>query len=143
MDATTHFNKLIAITGDLADLMTEENTALRHRRASQVSALVEQKNALGRAYLAHVHELAKDPTALDQVDAALRERLAGIGERMRGLMEENARLLEAAIATGRRVVDVIAAAVREARPGTYSADGAVGKGGSSAAPLAISVDRSL
>ncbi len=147
MDVTKLFNKLIAITSDLTTLMERENTALNLRDADGVKALAQEKNALSRAYLAHVRELSKDPEAIAQMDESLRERLLGIGENIRGLMEENSKLLQVAIETNRRVVDVIAEAAKEAHPraGTYSANGAVSDGAPGTAPrnVAVSVDQSL
>ena len=54
METTKLFNKLIDITSDLALLMEKENTALKQNRADDVKALVQEKNALSRSYLAPV-----------------------------------------------------------------------------------------
>jgi flagellar biosynthesis/type III secretory pathway chaperone len=146
MDSQERFSKLIAITSELADLMALENKALKDKRFADISELVEQKNALSRAYMAHVRDLSKTPGALEDIDTALRERLAGVGKRVRELMTENAELLEVAIEASRRFVDIIAEVVQDAQPaaaGTYSAAGSVGKANMAPPPVAISVDQSL
>lgn len=147
MDATKRINDLIAITGHLVELMTQENAALHAKRHEDVAALLEKKISLGRAYESRVQGLVEKPDSLAQVDQALRQRLRGLAEKMHGLMEENARLLKVAIEAGRRVVESVSEAVKSSQPGpgTYSANGAVGTPRNGAAPrnLAISVDQSL
>ncbi len=148
MNATKRVNDLIVITGRLADLLTKENAALREKRHEDVATLLEKKASLGRAYESRIQGLVEKADALGQVDRALLERLRGLGERMHGLMEDNARLLKVAIETGRRVVESVSEAVKASHPGpgTYSANGALGTPGNGAtAPrnYAISVDQSL
>ena len=147
MDATNRINDLIAITGHLVELMTQENAALRAKRPEDVATLLEKKVSLSRAYESRVQGLVEKPDSLAQVDQALRQRLRGLAEKMHGLMEENARLLKVAIEVGRRVVESVSEAVKSSHPGpgTYSANGAVGTPRNGAAPrnLAISVDQSL
>ena len=147
MDATNRINDLIAITGHLVELMTQENAALRAKRPEDVATLLEKKVSLGRAYESRIQGLVEKRDSLAQVDQALRQRLRGLGEKMHGLMEENARLLKVAIEVGRRVVESVSEAVKSSQPGpgTYSATGAVGTPSNGAAPrnLAISVDQSL
>ena len=147
MDATIRINDLIAITGHLVDLLTQENAALRAKRHEDVAALLEKKASLGRAYESRVQGLVEKPDSLAQVDQALCQRLRDLGEMMRGLMEENALLLKVAIEASRRVVQSVSEAVKSSQPGpgTYAANGAVGTPSNGTAPrnLAISVDQSL
>ncbi|MCH8214296.1 MAG: hypothetical protein IIC54_09545 [Proteobacteria bacterium] len=147
MDTTNRINDLIAITGHLVDLLTQENAALRAKRHEDVAALLEKKASLSRAYESRVQGLVEKPDSLAQVDQALRQRLRGLGEKMHGLMEENAQFLKVAITVARRVVGSVSEAVKSSQPGpgTYSANGTVGTPGNGAAPrnLAISVDQSL
>ncbi len=147
MDATNRIKDLIAITGHLVELMTQENAALRAKRPEDVATLLEKKVSLSRAYESRVQGLVEKPDSLARVDQALRQRLRSLVEKMHGLMEENARLLKVAIEVGRRVVESVSEAVKSSQPGpgTYSANGAVGTPSNGTAPrnLAISVDQSL
>ena len=149
-NASNRVKDLIVITGRLADLLTRENRALREHRTPDVTALLEEKNTLSRVYESRVSRLSKiseKPQIMTQVNADLRERLRNLGEKVNGLMEDNAKLLKSAIDANRRVVEAIAEAVKSGQPGpgTYSANGSVDAGGNTAASQTtpISVNRSL
>lgn len=147
MDPTNRVNDLIVITGRLADLLERENDALRNRRNKELNEILDEKVTLGRVYESRIIGLTEAADALDQVDPELRERLRGVGEKVNGLIEENAKLLKIAIEANRRVVNLIAEAVKASVPsaGTYSPTGAATAKGHRAAPrnVAISVDRTL
>ena len=82
---------------------------------------------------------------LQETDPALREQLKELAVSVETLMDENARLLRAAIDANRRVVDLIAEAVRKQQPsaGTYSSEAVTSTDGSNAAGqrVAFSVDQ--
>ena len=84
MDATKRINDLIAITGHLVELLTQENAALRAKRHDDVATLLEKKASLGRAYESRVQGLVENPDFLAQVDQALRQRLRGLARRCTG-----------------------------------------------------------
>ena len=71
----------------------------------------------------------------------------GIGEKVNGLMEDNAKMLKIAIEANRRVVNLIAEAVKASVPsaGTYSPTGGTGTHDHRGAPknVALSVDHTL
>ncbi|MGH6660809.1 MAG: flagellar export chaperone FlgN [Rhodospirillales bacterium] len=147
MDPTNRVNDLIVITGRLADLLERENDALRNRRSKELNEILDEKVTLGRVYESRIMGLTEAADALDEVDPELRERLRGVGDKVNGLIEENAKLLKIAIEANRRVVNLIAEAVKASVPsaGTYSPTGAAASQGHRAAPrnVAISVDRTL
>jgi len=147
MDPTNRVNDLIVITGRLADLLERENDALRNRRNDELNEILDEKVTLGRVYESRIMGLTEDEDALNAVDPELRERLRSVGEKVNGLIEENAKLLRVAIEANRRVVNMIAEAVKASVPsaGTYSETGAATPQGHRAAPrnVAISVDRTL
>lgn len=146
MDPTNRVNDLIMITGRLADLLERENDALRNRRNSELNGILDEKVTLGRVYESRIMGLTEDADALDEVDPELRERLRRVGERVNGLIEENAALLRIAIQANRRVVNLIAEAVKASVPstGTYTPTGAATHGQRGAPRnVAISVDRTL
>lgn len=147
MDPTNRVNDLIVITGRLAALLERENEALRNRRNKDLNEILDEKVTLGRVYESRIMGLAEDEAALNEVDPELRERLRGVGEKVKGLIEENADLLRVAIESNRRVVNMIAEAVKASVPsaGTYSETGAASPQDHRAAPknVAISLDRTL
>jgi flagellar biosynthesis/type III secretory pathway chaperone len=147
MDPTNRVNDLIVITGRLADLLERENDALRNRRNKELNDILEEKVTLGRVYESRIMGLSEHADALNDVDPELRERLRGVGQKVNGLIEENAQLLKVAIESNRRVVNLIAEAVKASIPsaGTYSPSGAAQAKSHRAAPrnVAISLDRTL
>ncbi len=146
MDPTNRVNDLIVITGRLADLLERENDALRNRRNGELNNILDEKVTLGRVYESRIMGLTENEDALNDVDPELRERLRGIGEKVNGLIEENASLLRIAIEANRRVVNLIAEAVKASVPsaGTYSQAGTTAPL-HRAAPrnVALSLDRTL
>lgn len=147
MDPTKRVNDLIVITGRLADLLERENVALREKQNKELNEILDEKVTLGRVYESRIMGLTEDPEALDNVDKELLERLRGIGEKVNGLIEDNAKMLKIAIEANRRVVNLIAESVMASVPsaGTYSPTGATGTDDHRAAPknVAISVDHTL
>ena len=147
MDPTNRVNDLIVITGRLADLLERENDMLRNKRHKEFNEFLDEKVTLGRVYETRIMGLAEaSPEAINSVDLELRDRLRGMGKKVNDLIEDNAKLLKIAIEANRRVVDMIAEAVKASVPsaGTYSANGATGVE-QHAAPknVAISVDHTL
>ncbi len=147
MDPTKRVNDLIVITGRLADLLERENLALINKQNQDLYDILDEKVTLGRVYETRIMGLAEDSEALDGVDPELLERLRDMGKKVKGLIEENAELLKVAIETNRRVVDLIAEAVKASTPsaGTYSQTGATEMPNHRAAPknVAISLDHTL
>ena len=147
MDPTKRVNDLIVITGRLADLLERENVALREKQNKELHEILDEKVTLGRVYESRIMGLTEDPEALDNVDKELLERLRGVGEKVNGLMEDNAKMLKIAIEANRRVVNLIAEAVKASVPsaGTYSPTGGTGTHDHPGAPknVALSVDHTL
>lgn len=147
MDPTKRVNDLIVITGRLADLLELENLALINKKNQDLYDILDEKVTLGRVYETRIMGLTEDSEALDGVDPELLERLRDMGKKVNGLIEENAELLKVAIETNRRVVDLIAEAVKASTPsaGTYSQTGATEMPNHRAAPknVAISLDHTL
>ena len=146
MDPTNRVNDLIVLTNRLADLLARENEALGNRKYSEINEILDEKVTLGRVYESRIMGLTDDPVALEQVDSELRDRLRSLGEKVNGLIEENAELLKIGIEANRRVVDMIAEAVKASVPsaGTYSANGAAGVEQHAASKnVAITVDHTL
>ncbi|MBM3950605.1 MAG: flagellar protein FlgN [Rhodospirillales bacterium] len=149
MDINKRLSELIAISGQLADVLEQENAALTRYERGSLPALLEEKTRLGRAYESRMETLGDDPAAMAEADPDLGGRLREIGARVRDLIERNARLLKIAIEANRRVVDLIAEAVKSSAPGPaiYGVRGrkAAAAAGARGAPksLPITLDRSL
>ncbi len=146
MDPTNRVNDLIVITNRLADLLGRENEALNNRKYSEINEILDEKVTLGRVYESRIMGLTDEPAALKAVDADLRAQLRGLGEKVNELIEKNATLLKIGIEANRRVVNMIAEAVKASVPsaGTYSASGATGvEQHAPSKNVAITVDHTL
>ncbi len=147
MDANNRLKDLITVTGRLVELLERENEALRVHKTSVVHELLDEKTALSRVYETRFKSLAEKPELLAETDQELRDKLVAFAGQVEELMSENAKLLRAAIEANRRVVDLIAEAVRNNQPsaGTYSAYAFTSTDGANAACLsvALSVDQTL
>ncbi len=146
MDPTNRVNDLIVITNRLADLLARENEALVNRKYSEINEILDEKVTLGRVYESRIMGLTDDLAALEQVDGELRDRLRSLGEKVNRLIEDNAAMLKIGIEANRRVVNMIAEAVKASVPsaGTYSANGAASVEQHAATKnVAITVDHTL
>ena len=148
MDINKRLTELIVISDQLASVLERENTALTHYDRDGVRALLDEKTRLGRAYESRMEGLNNDAEALSLADPDLGQRLREIGAQVRDLIARNTRLLKIAIEANRRVVDLIAEAVKASAPGpgVYGVRGraaaqATGHGAPKSPP--ISFDRSL
>jgi broad specificity phosphatase PhoE len=147
MDSNNRLNDLIVISGRLAELLQRENEALRLRRTKDVHSLLDEKATLSRVYETRYKGIAEHPEIIAEADIDVRERLLAMGNEVKILMDENARLLETAISANRRVVELIAEAVQDQQPsaGVYGSHGGTSRAGSNAAAqrVAFTVDQNL
>ncbi|MCG8508552.1 MAG: flagellar protein FlgN [Rhodospirillales bacterium] len=149
MDASKRVGDLIAISRQLAELLTQENTALRDNQPDQVTALFDQKDELSRAYESRVSGLAEHVGAeeMKTIDLTLRDHLRILGREIQTLSAENAGLLQIAMEVNRRVLHGVADAVKASQPsaGTYSNTGTISHGARRVAPqnVPISLDKSF
>jgi flagellar biosynthesis/type III secretory pathway chaperone len=146
MDINKRLTELITISGELASVLEQENAALTRYDRGCLQSLLDEKARLGRAYESRMEALGGDAKALVDADPDLGQRLREIGAVVRDLIARNARLLKIAIEANRRVVDLIAEAVKATAPGpgVYGVRGraaAAGRGAPKSLP--VSFDRSL
>jgi len=136
-----------AVIVRLADVLLRENTALGEGQRDELAGLTAEKLAACRAYEALLRSFADNPDTLAAIDDDQRRRLRQLGDKLIAVAEENARRLEVAVMAHRRFMDTVAEAARAMAPGpgTYSCNGRVGEGRAArtAAPVAVSVNRSL
>ncbi len=147
MNATGRINDLIEITERLEALLMKENKALSDKDAREATRYLEEKNNLSRIYESRIKGIMDNAPALAGVNPVLRQKLRELGEKVNLMIRENARLLKITIEANRRVVEMVAEAVKSQQPGPgiYSAKGTSNKSDVHSAPrnLALSLDRSL
>jgi flagellar biosynthesis/type III secretory pathway chaperone len=147
MSSDTKINDIILITERLADVLKRENAALKNRKNQELHALLDDKVTLSRVYETRMQFYNENPQVLFNTTPELREKLHVVGEHVRGLLQENAKMLKVAIEANRKVVDMIAAAVKSVTPGpgTYRSNGVAGLSDnkSQVQGLALSLDQTL
>lgn len=126
MDAEKRMADLINVTDRLIDVLERENEILRERRHAELSGLLDEKETIARVYQARIMGLQEHPDQLDGVDPDDRDQLRKLATKVDRLINQNARMLEAAMTASRRVVDLVAEALRD----TANPAGTYGKGGS-------------
>lgn len=126
MDANKRMADLVSVTTRLIDLLERENEILRERRHNDLHLLLDEKETIGRVYQARIMGLQENPEQLKECAEPDRAALKDLANKVDGLIAENALMLEAAILASRRVVDMVAEAIRDTsnRAGTYSRKGA-------------------
>jgi hypothetical protein len=147
MDPEKRMADLISVTSRLVDILERENEILRDRRHNDLSDLLDEKETIGRVYQARIMGLQEDPGQLKDVDEDERMKLKELAHKVDGLVAENARMLEAAMYASKRIVEMVADAVRDSTntSGTYSQKGStqMPAGKSEARSGAISLDQTL
>jgi len=147
MDSEKRMADLISVTSRLVDVLERENAILIDRRHNDLAGLLDEKETIGRVYQARIMGLQEDPEQLNGVDEAERLKLKELALSVDTLVVENARMLEAAMYASKRIVEMVAEAVRDSTntSGTYSQRGStqmpVGK--SEVRSGAISLDQTL
>jgi septation ring formation regulator EzrA len=144
-DGTKRISDLIVILERFNQLLELENDALRHYRAGDVQALLEDKAALSRVYENRARGIMQDPSVLAQVDDKLREQLKELTAASNALVAENTHLLKVSIESQKIVLETIKNAVKDARggPHSYSPVGSSGRVNSRAGSAPVAVDQSL
>lgn len=147
MSADHRINDVILITERLIDVLERENAALKDRRNIELHELLDDKVTLSRVYETRMQFFNENPDALSNAAPELGDKLRELAERISELLEENANMLKIAITANRRVVDMIAEAVKTVTPGagTYGSNGMTGLSDhkSEAQGLALSLDQTL
>ena len=127
MDADKRMADLINVTKRLIDVLEREHELLSDRRHSELSGLLDEKETIGRVYQARVMGLQENPEQLEGVNEDARAELKELAVKVDDLIRRNARMLEAAMFASKRIVDLVAEALRD----TANAAGTYSKGGQS------------
>ncbi len=145
MDVAKRMTDLVNVTTRLIDVLERENELLRDRRYNELNLILDEKETIARVYQARIMGLEENPDVLDDASDEDREQLRELAHKVDTLMAQNARMLEVAMVVSKRIVDLVAEAVKEAQPssGTYSKKGstvgAAQKGGS----MSLSLNETL
>lgn len=125
MDVAKRMTDLVNVTTRLIDVLERENVMLRERRHSDLNLILDEKETIARVYQARIMGLEENPDVLDDASDEDRDQLRELAHRVDTLMAQNARMLEVAMTVSKRIVDLVAEAVKEAAPktGAYSAKG--------------------
>jgi len=134
MDPNNRVEDLILITGRLIETLERENDALSNHRNGELHDLLDEKVTLSRVYESRMQVISEKPDLLEEIDEDLRDKLIALCGQVNDLIQENGKLLKTAMTVSRRVVELIAEAVREATPsaGTYGANGTKESGSANA-----------
>ena len=147
MDPEKRMADLLNVTTRLIDVLEREQEVLRDRRHSDLAQLIDEKETIGRVYQARVLGLQQDPEQLKGASEGARDQLRELALRVDRLVYENAHMLEAAMRVSRRVVELVAEALKENEnpAGTYSdkGDKDVQRPALSARRSTISLDQTL
>ena len=122
---------LIDSAVQLADVLARENAALAALDLAQAASMVPEKTRAAAAFTAEQARLNDAATPAAQSELARQ-----VAARLKGLAEENRRLLERGIALQGRLIGCIARAVPRAAAPRYRANGALA--GDRARPVALS-----
>ena len=147
MSSESKVNDIMLIIERLSDVLERENAALKDRKIEDFHALLDDKVTLSRVYETRMQYYNENPHELTNIAPELSDKLRTTGANISKLLQENAAMLKVAIEANRKVVDMIAAAVKSATPGpgTYGSNGISGLSDhkSRAQGMALSLDQTL
>ena len=142
-NADDRLERLISLIETLSKVLDDETQAVRRRDYASIDALNEQKSRLTESYGEQVRDLSTNAPANGNVAPGLADRLRDRLRRFLGLVEANARTLNAAKTAHERLIKSISDAVADkaqpvkgySRAGTYGIGAASGRAG--APPIAL------
>ncbi|CAA7618588.1 flagellar protein FlgN [Magnetospirillum sp. UT-4] len=119
MSATAlSYDDIVWACTNLCDLIEFENDALARHDSRTVRELAENKAALARIYEQAVAPMAHKPELADALEDDQKEELHGLGHRLKGLVEENARRLKAEMEATQMFMDAVVSAVKQTSTNT-------------------------
>ena len=134
IDPSHRVRALIALTEELTDVLSQENTALKDRRPSAIAPLQADKARLAAAYATTIRQIAADRSLVSGAGDILLDELREITKIFEQRAQEQRALLSAAQSAGESVLRAVADEARavDAAPG-YGAQ-------TDAAPSPLSLD---
>ncbi|MCR6631159.1 MAG: flagellar protein FlgN [Magnetospirillum sp.] len=118
--ATLPYDDIVWACTHLCDLLEYENDALARHDAATVRELSENKSALARIYEQAVAPMADEPHLLDALEHEQKEELLSLGNRLKDLVEENARRIKAEMEAYQMLMDAVVHAVKTTKTNTVT-----------------------
>lgn len=112
MSATLSYDDIVWACTNLCDLIEFENEALARHDSLTVRDLSENKAALARIYEQVVAPMADEPELAEALEPEQKEELMALGQRLKQLVEANARALKAEIEATQMFMDAVVGAVK-------------------------------
>lgn len=140
MSGAIPYDDIVWACTHLCELIEYENEALAAHDTGAVRELAENKAALARIYEQAVAPMADDPHLVDTLEPEQKEELLSLGNRLKDLVEENARRIKAEMEAYQMLMDAVVNAVKTTKTGTvtYNPAGTVeGHGASEANSLSF------
>jgi len=109
MDAATRVRTLIALTEELASIITDENAALTARRPADIAPLQADKARLAAAYAQSIRDIAADRSLVDGAGDTLLEALKSVTKVFEKRALEQGALLNGARLAAEGVMRAVAA----------------------------------
>lgn len=124
---TVPYDDIVWACTHLCELLEYENEALAAHDAATVRELTENKAALARVYEQAVAPMADEPHLVDTLAPEQKEELLALGNRLKGLVEENARRIKAEMEAYQMLMDAVVSAVKTSKTNsvTYGRAGEV------------------
>lgn len=125
MNDAIPYDDIVWACTHLCDLIEYENEALAAHDSQTVRELAENKQALARIYEQSVAPMADDPHLVDTLAPEQKEELLALGNRLKDLVEENARRIKAEMDAYQMLMDAVVHAVKTTKTGpvTYGRGG--------------------
>lgn len=99
----------------LCELLEYENEALAAHDVAAVRELAENKAALARIYEQAVAPMADEPHLAEALEPEQKEELLALGNRLKDLVEENARRLKAEMEAYQMLMDAVVQSVKSTK----------------------------
>lgn len=106
------YDDIVWACTNLCELIEYENEALARHDALTVREMAENKAALARIYEQAVAPMADEPALAEALEPEQKEELLTLGNRLKQLVEENARRLKAELESTQMLMNAVVTAVK-------------------------------
>lgn len=118
--APLSYDDIVWACTHLCDLLEYENQALANHDSLTVRELADNKAALARIYEQSVAPMADEPELVDTLEPEQKEELLALGNRLKVLVEENARRIKAEMEAYHMLMDAVVNAVKNTTVNTVT-----------------------
>lgn len=117
---TIPYDDIVWACTHLCELLEYENEALAAHDSTAVRELAENKASLARIYEQAVAPMADEPHLVDALEPEQKEELLALGNRLKDLVEENARRIKAEMEAYQMLMDAVVHAVKTTKTNTVT-----------------------